>query len=534
VSSGAIVGLALCEAENTVWLATETGLLRWRGGKLDTPQELGAAGPARCVYLDHAQRLIAGMTDRGLAVVNGGQVRFLGESQGLTLPHINQLVEDNDHNLWLGTVNGIARLEATNFEAALINPQVHLTPRLFNDASGLSSGSCTWGGSPSSVKLPDGRLVFPTADGVCLIDPATPLLSAPPPTASIRTVEVDGARFAPSAAGQRKPVTATRPLLLRVEYDAVALEQLGGIEFRYCLGPEEGEWTSLGAQRTLTLLRPPPGEHNLFLQVRGDDGRWYSAPPLGITILPYWWQRWPARASFLVAVAGIPILLVRRYYRQRERTHLMAEESALRVRAERARIARDLHDDLGNRLSEMQFLAERMEAGETAESGGTLLAERLRKRSIRATEALDQLVWLLNPKHDTLASLVRMMERESSDYLETAGVCSGFEGPRILPDQPLDARTRHDVLCSLREMLRNAVRHGKPTQVTVRITVDNGLKLTVEDDGAGFDWPAAKAEGRGVSGLEARAREHGGSMEVRSVPGKTSVSLFFPFQQNGA
>ena len=126
------------------------------------------------------------------------------------------------------------------------------------------------------------------------------------------------------------------------------------------------------------------------------------------------------------------------------------------------------------------------------------------------------------------------MERESSDYLETAGVCSGFEGPRILPDQPLDARTRHDVLCSLREMLRNAVRHGKPTQVTVRITVDNGLKLTVEDDGAGFDWPAAKAEGRGVSGLEARAREHGGSMEVRSVPGKTSVSLFFPFQQNGA
>jgi PAS domain S-box-containing protein len=196
-----------------------------------------------------------------------------------------------------------------------------------------------------------------------------------------------------------------------------------------------------------------------------------------------------------------------------------------RVTAERTRIARDLHDDLGNRLSEIQILAERIAARKTDGAPESALAGRLGQRAVAAVEALDELVWLLNSKHGTWTAMVKRLRRETSNYLGSAGIAHDFVASEFA-DGPVEPRLRQTALMALREMLRNALVHGRPPRITVQVAQSRGrLTLSVADDGPGFDGSLALAQDRGLAGLEARAREHGGTLRIQSKPGRTVVSV---------
>ncbi len=521
-----IVGLQV--AHGRYWVATERGLKIVQDGALVPVPDFPHDGVAcRAVLACRNGLLAAGLVERGLVIISDGKTTTLGPDRGLEVPDIHQLVQDARGDLWLGTIHGIARLSMEEITACVADPRAMLRPVFYGEDSGLRSDVCTWAGSPSATLFSDGRLAFPTNDGVTVIDPAEPPPLQLPPRAYVTDVEVDGRFY---EGGEKVDLSAVpRPRALRLHFEAVDIEHPGDAVFRWRVDPSSTGWISAGDQRAVTFLNPSAGSQTVHLQVRNRNGQWSGDTAVELVFSAHWWELPWVRAAGLLLVAGLPLWGLQRRYALREKQRALDQMADRRLHAERSRIARDIHDDMGNRLSEIQLLAE----GIQTLSGNQDRLDRLHARTVGAVEALDELVWMLNPRNDTWPSLARFLEKETVAYLDAADVATTFRVEGALPGERLHPAQRHALVLALREILHNAVRHGRPRRVTVTLRCDgHAATLRVGDDGRGFDHAAARQLGRGLHGLESRAQELGGTVRVASGPDGTDVSLTLPLERN--
>jgi signal transduction histidine kinase len=143
--------------------------------------------------------------------------------------------------------------------------------------------------------------------------------------------------------------------------------------------------------------------------------------------------------------------------------------------------------------------------------------------------ALDEIVWAVNPREDTLRSLVDYLAAFAREFLDTAGIPLRTDIPRNVPDLPLDATVRHGLFLAAREALNNLVKHSKATQARLAVQFDhNGLVIRIEDNGRGFsqEW---EAKGYGVANLRERMKSCGGDCSITSAPDEgVTVTLTLP------
>lgn len=266
------------------------------------------------------------------------------------------------------------------------------------------------------------------------------------------------------------------------------------------------------------------------------------ADPADITLLsqPSWWTL--SRMLGLVGVLLFTLLLaslwitqLRRQVEQRTRLlhrEIRERETAERqraVEAERARIARDLHDDLGSSLTEIGVLASRgarPPLGPEEKSPGLFRDIGLKARALIG--ALDVIVWAVDPEENSLQSLADYLGGYAGDYLASADISCRFRIPVELPAATLDGRVRHDLFLAIKETLHNIVQHAHATEVEFQLAViSSGLEIVITDNGCGFE--PRLSEGHGLKNLPARLAQMGGRFEVSSLPGEgTAVTILLP------
>jgi len=221
---------------------------------------------------------------------------------------------------------------------------------------------------------------------------------------------------------------------------------------------------------------------------------------------------------------------VERRTRQLER-EIGERERAEKLRAiehERSRIARDLHDDLGSTLTEISMMAT---TGPGQKVGSEVIASRLHEiaeKSRSMISSLDGVVWVVNSKNDTLSSLVEYLASYAEEFLAKARVACRIELPKGYSERIIAAEIRHDVMLAVRETLNNAVRHGRPHEVLLKLVIDgDSLEILIQDDGCGFDPVQVKTGGLG--NLQQRLAKLHGSCHVDSSSGHgTAVVLKLP------
>jgi signal transduction histidine kinase len=199
---------------------------------------------------------------------------------------------------------------------------------------------------------------------------------------------------------------------------------------------------------------------------------------------------------------------------------------------ERARIARDLHDELGANLARIGLLTELADqaigdADKTRHQLGRILSA---ARGI--TRQLDSVVWAVDPANDTLESLARYLHGHAEDYLGIAGIRCRFDG-MDLPEVPLASSLRHHLLMITKEALHNVVKHAAATTVSLRLRYENGVViLEIEDDGKGIGPPEGHRHGNGLNNIRKRAKAAGGTCEFLDGAGEkgTLVRLTIPVQ----
>jgi signal transduction histidine kinase len=209
----------------------------------------------------------------------------------------------------------------------------------------------------------------------------------------------------------------------------------------------------------------------------------------------------------------------------RQREHAERQHA---IEAERSRIARDLHDDLGSGLSEINLLVSAHQKRAEQVTSESPLFRTIATRTRRLISALDVIVWAVNPEDNSLQSLADYLNGFVAEYLSSSGVTCRLKVPVLLPPVTLDGQVRHDLLMAVKEALNNIVRHANATEVEFRLTADQALHITITDNGKGFDVAAGSGR-HGLKNLSARLSALGGSCQVSPLPEQgTTVAMFLP------
>jgi signal transduction histidine kinase len=253
---------------------------------------------------------------------------------------------------------------------------------------------------------------------------------------------------------------------------------------------------------------------------------------------PPWWtlrrMLWIAAAlAFITLAAFVWVAVLRRRVAERTREleiQIQKRQFAERTREieqERARVAHNLHDDLGSDLTEVNMLTTLVKSPTTSGEEKQRYLNELGETALRMVTSLDEIVWAVNPRNDTIASLASYFGSYAQRLLDLAAVSCGLDIAPDLPEHPLDPKFRQELFFAFKEAVTNVVRHAGATQVWLRISVrNNGLIVEVSDNGQGFDMNNHHAGHDGIANMKDRLKSVGGGCEITSNAKEGTIVRF--------
>ncbi|MCW5557917.1 MAG: ATP-binding protein, partial [Verrucomicrobiae bacterium] len=523
--------------DGALWLGTHgRGLWRCLDGtvtRLGRTDGLGADS-IWALHADADGALWIGTYRGGLARWQAGRLDRVTEAHGLPDANICQILEDDLGSLWIGTYGGIWRVSRESLRHSLDGRQGAPTWFGLTKADGLPSTQCSGGFQPSGCRSRDGRLWFPTPRGLVVVDPRNVVLNPLPPPVLLEALTANdkpvplGGRIADKPSPILLP-PGTRQIEFR--YTALSLTAPAKVRFRRRLEGVDRDWSAPESARTAVYNLSGPGRHRFTVTAANNDGLWNeTGTSLDLEVLPQVWEtRWFAGAAGLlsvIVVAGTARHLVRRSWKHRlERAE---QEGALE--RERARIARDLHDDLGAGLTQVLLLSELADDAAAPAADQQARLNALKTRTRQLSRSLDEIVWAVNPRCDSVASLAAYLTRFAREFLVADEPRLRLDIPVDLPEVPLAVDLRHHLFLAAKEAFNNGVKHAEAREVSLRIRLDDSvLCITVTDDGRGFDLAAVNGSRSGLTNLRQRMADIGGVCDVASRPGHgTRVEFRLP------
>jgi signal transduction histidine kinase/ligand-binding sensor domain-containing protein len=512
---------AIAEAlDGAVWIGTDEGeLFEFRDGKF-VPHASGdepSVGRIHALHFDTRGGLWIG-SERGLVLYEKGQSRRFTRAEGLPDDLITQMLEDDYGRLWLCSRRGFfsVSIEELRHLPATANRRVIATT--FGKDEGLPGISSPTGGQPMSWKARDGRLWFVTNRGVVGFDPKTSFPLRSPPTVYIDETLIDGKTVSGGAA---LDVPAGSH---RVEFRFVALNYSapGKVRMRHQLVGFDQDWIETEAERSAAYVRLPPGHYIMRVIASNQDGQWNNVgASLAVTVAPAWWQTWWWRLGGFFAFTGAVAALARYFFLRRLKLKLERLEREHALEKERARIARDLHDDLGGSLTQIGMLADRIKRQASETTLKPALAQ-LAWRTRRLAGELESIVWTVSPKNDTLDRLAAFIAQSARSFFNDTSVECVIEGSENIPPIPVSPETQHHLLAVMKEALNNVLKHANANRITISMAAEGGeFVLRIADEGVGFDPAAAEhSERNGLSNMRSRMADLGGTVEIQSIRGQ--------------
>ncbi|MDE3069018.1 MAG: hypothetical protein KGJ60_15915 [Verrucomicrobiota bacterium] len=511
------------DAAGTVWIGTEHGeLYSWAGDRFTRfTRANGLPGePVRALHAD-ADGLWIGTIDGGLVFERQGRFQGLSISNGLPDDVITQIQEDGRGRLWCGTRHGIftlAKRQALDFFAGKISEVNAVT---FGKSDGLSQVYCLASDcQPNTWRSGPDQIWFVTQQGVLDLDAGAFQPNPRPPPVLVEGLKVNDQWLAATGAVRVAPC----PQRLEFHFAALSYVAPEKVRFKYQLSGVDSDWNETG-DGDAVYAGLPPGKYILRVTACNNDGVWNPrGAALSFVVLRAWWQTWWFRAAALLVFAGAIASGVRYWSSRRLRMKLERLEQQQAVERERARIARDLHDDLGASLTQIGLLVEMARRNSLA--GGELQSQAAQLASrVRALAGeLDAVVWTINPKNDSLDKLVTYICQFSQEFFRFTPIRCRLDVSDEIPAWPLTPDVRHDLFMVMKEAMNNAIKHSGATEVWLRVAAYDGvLKMTLEDNGRGF-VPSKNGDARnGLGNMRARLQQMGAALDLQSRPGGGAV-----------
>ena len=200
---------------------------------------------------------------------------------------------------------------------------------------------------------------------------------------------------------------------------------------------------------------------------------------------------------------------------------------------ERLRIAQNIHDDIGARVTEISLVSSSAQLKTNLPSEARAEFTAVSRLASELVQALHQTVWAVNPKDDHLDSLASFICQMANKMCGQAQLRCRLQVPDLSIDVPVDSLIRHNVIMAVKEAIHNVIKHSHASEIQVIIRLANQvLTVQVGDNGCGFD-PKITARGNGLDNMEFRMRSLRGNFSVASQPGAgTKITFEFPLSAN--
>jgi signal transduction histidine kinase len=289
----------------------------------------------------------------------------------------------------------------------------------------------------------------------------------------------------------------------------------------FLLGWSEAFNVISGTSLRATFINVPPGQYTFrAIGVSNEPTPSTTHLVLPVTVRqPFWNTAWflPAILSAGVALVGLGMFAA---YRRRARGRIAAVKLQHALERDRTRIARDMHDDLGTRISVLNLTASFVRrAIDTDPPKARRQVIRLETAARELVNAMEGLVWAVNPANDTLDHLAAHLSGMAHDLFRDSPISLRLSIPTDLPAIPLRSDFRHHFALGVKEALHNVLKHAGPCEVSLRLSLDDGrLNVVVADNGTGFDTNQSM-DGNGLHNLSSRFEELGGSCKITSQTG---------------
>jgi signal transduction histidine kinase/ligand-binding sensor domain-containing protein len=520
----------------TVWFGMlGGGLGRLQNGKLD--QFLKSDGLSsdyvQCLHLGADDALWIGSYGSGLDRFKNGRLAKITTTEGLPNNFICGIEDDRHGNFWISSHAGIFRVSQQALNDCADGKLAAVTCLSYGLGDGLPSLDCSGGLQPAACKLADGRIAFPTSKGLVIVNPDAPKANHLPPPVVIEDVVVGGHSLGQNL--NRKSPLQIPPGLQRFEFHYTALSFVAPekIQFQYRLEGWEKDWVdAANNKRVAEYSYIPPGNYNFHVRACNSDGVWNdTGAAIALVVLPRFWQTfWFHALATLAAIASVTGI-VWFFLRRRMRFKLERIERQQALERERTRIAKDIHDHLGANLTRISLLSQSAHGELANPATAAAQLERIYDTSRELTRSMDEIVWAVNPQHDTLDSLASYLGNFAQEYLVSLQIRCRLDMPLHLPHWPITAEMRHNVFLAFKEALHNVIKHSGANAVSVSLASDNyGFHLAVRDNGKGFD-PATvtprPGRGNGLKNMRQRMEKIGGRCEIDSAPGRGAEIKFF-------
>jgi ligand-binding sensor domain-containing protein/signal transduction histidine kinase len=516
----------ICEdPAGVVWFGGDGGLDRWFEGHFE---KVGGE-PVSALYADERSNLWIGTLTAGLVRQHQGHAARFTTTNGLFSNEILGIIEDRGW-LWMASTKGIFRVRRHDLEMRDDIRAADLACVTYGKGDGLESVVCSSMASPTIWKTGDGRLCFATTKGLAVMaDASAATASQAAPKVYVEQFEVDRKRVA--LAGEADLHVPPNRGELEFHYTALDLRAPEKCRFKYKLAGVDRDWVNAGNHRVAHYNDVGPGSYVFTVQACNKDGVWNdTGATLSIVIQPHAWETWWFRALAFLIVTGTSAGIARYVLAQKVRQKLALIEMQHSLERDRARISRDIHDDMGATLTQITLLSELAQRDAHDPPKVNLYTGQISQTARELVQAMDEIVWAINPRNDSLPMLAGYIIQHAESFFSGTGLLCRFDTPDELPEERLSAETRHHLFLAAKEALNNAARHSGATEVWLRLRLVNGeLQFRVEDNGVGFTLDSRRKFGNGLANMRRRMEEIGGVFEIQSVPGRgTTICLRFP------
>ncbi|NML19969.1 hypothetical protein HHL16_03740 [Pseudoflavitalea sp. G-6-1-2] len=432
-------------------------------------------------------------------------IQIIGAEQGLPSSSIGTLVKDHDGNLWIGLMNGIARYHP-----------IRKSFTLFTQKDGVINGNFE-----CDLLKRNGDVVFGNPHEIVVFNPQNLYIKAPPLEVQITDFKLFNSYLPADSILKLKEVKLEHTQnSITIEFATLSYLQRDKTTYFYMLDGLEKNWirADLGLYANYSML--PPGNYVFKVMCRNADG--IDSPnitTLKIVVQPPFWQSWWFITLLAMLVAALVYMI-----------HRFRLNRVLEMEKVRTRIARDLHDDMGSTLSTINILSEmaKMKVNNDAAKTGEYL-NKISDNSSRMMEAMDDIVWSINPSNDSMQRITARMREFATGVLEARNIEFSFRVDDQVQDLKLNMEARRDLFLVFKEAVNNLAKYSycKNADISLRV-IDHTLLLRIEDDGIGFD-PNNADSGNGLNNMQKRAQSLKGTLQILSKPGKgTTVLLEVP------
>lgn len=535
--------------EHSIWLTGDENVYRFdvRGQKIAervSLEDFENLSTIQVVQKVDKNKLLIGTEGLGLFIYNQQSkelkqaVQLVNGAAQLTKVSIWAIYKDKENTIWLGTGNGLYRLDLINRELEQVNEPLLSTSIIYSIEQ--DNDNKLWMGTDRSLmaydpekksfsyfdtddgigntefnrrasfKANDGKLWFGGIEGLTSFMPGEISQNVHIPPVYITSAEI----FEPegfttlNTLDEKHLQLSWRQNTFELNYTALNFTNSDQNRYQYQLENFDPDWIVPADRRFARYVKVPPGEYTFRVRASNNDGIWNTkGASIAVTIAPPFWQTAWFRVS-MILIFGFLIWLAYRY-----RVSKIIEMERMRLR-----IAADLHDEIGSGLSGIALTSDLLEERMTKDKLKFELLTSIKQNARELSSSLDAMVWLIDPKKEKLGELIEKFQTTSAGLLRGKKVRFDEEVKGSLKNMPLPALFRRNVFLLFKEAIHNIVKHAEADQIEIKVRATEGVfELSISDNGIGFDIHK-NYEGQGLTSMQKRANELGGTLSINTGP----------------